>query len=89
MEIYQECFGRTYYFRCEDQDCCSEWVLAIEQGESAGVKVVQTHEPILFDFVVSHGRCRRGLPARSEHQHGKSEWWHSFVLKVMMRCSSC
>ena len=50
MEIYEECFGRTYYFRCEDQEACAEWVLAMRQGEFPCAKVIPSHERILLDF---------------------------------------
>ena len=32
LEIYEEKFGRTYYFRCADDDECKEWQKAIEEA---------------------------------------------------------
>ena len=73
IELYCECYGRTYYFRCRNDEQCEQWVIAMNKAMKEADEEYQNS----LNLSTSE-RCR--LAARSLINDNRTQLFIAFLL---------
>lgn len=73
IELYCECYGRTYYFRCENDVQCEQWVIAINEA------MKEAEEEYRKSLNLSHSERMR-VAARNLYDSNRTQMFIALLL---------